>query len=316
MAETSDILFFPDDRKVTFEAGMTLLEASLKADIPHANACRGKGRCSTCRVRILAGGEALGPRSKAEEDMARRLQFDEGIRLACQCPVQAGLKVRRLVLDEEDMALTSQLSSPEPKGQQGGESIRETDLAILFSDLRGFTSFAEKLLPYDVIHVLNRHFLTMGRVIEEQSGWIDNTMGDGLLALFPGDSPQEACARAVTAGLNMLQANCANQAYLQNLFGETLDLGVGIHFGTVVRGPLGFGKGRRNTVIGDAVNLASRIESANKEAGTRLLVSETVLGHLQNGAGTRCRQGRTVELGLKGKSGCFSLVEILPAEGG
>ena len=98
------------------------------------------------------------------------LQFKPMIRLACQTRVTGNTTVRRLVLDDEDEELAVG-SMAEEFGEAAGE---ERQVAILFVDIRGFTSFAEKLLPYDVIHALNRYYYRMGRIIHLHGGVVDN----------------------------------------------------------------------------------------------------------------------------------------------
>src|SRR5262249_2958074 len=160
--------------------------------------------------------------------------------------------------DEDDLKLvdlTRQAGTVAAVGE-------EKRLTILFADIRGFTPFAEALPPYDVIHVLNRYFQQMDRVIESQGGCTDNYMGDGMLALFGMSDPGDASWRAVQAGLGMLEAVQRLQPYLQTVYGRSFDIGVGVHVGDVVVGAIGGPKRRRLTAIGDAVNLASRIEAA------------------------------------------------------
>jgi adenylate cyclase len=179
-------------------------------------------------------------------------------------------------------------------------------LAILFSDIRDFTAFSEAHLPYDVIHALNRYFTRVGAIISRHHGQIDNFLGDGIMALFGVDDPANAVLNAVQAGLEMLQAVQDMQPYFQAQFHTNLRIGVGLHYGEAVLGAIGSGDRRRLTAIGDAVNVASRVESANKEAGTSFLISQRA--YQQVGGLVVC--DRTVDLALKGKSGLFHLYEV------
>jgi adenylate cyclase len=184
----------------------------------------------------------------------------------------------------------------------------ERELAILFSDIRGFTSFSEPLPPHDVVHVLNRYFHVMGPAVTRFGGTIDNYMGDGLMALFgTRDGDGNRALQAVEAGLAMLQAMDDLKPYLEMAYGRSFDMGIGIHFGEVVVGSVGAVGQERITAIGDAVNLASRIESANKTAGTRMLISDAVLAQV----GARLRVGRTLSVAIAGKSGEYRLHEVL-----
>lgn len=293
----------PDDVRIVLEEDETVLSASRRAGVPHAQLCGGQGRCSTCRVVVTEGLGACAPRTSIEAGLASRLGFPDAMRLACQLRVHGDVGLRRLVLDADDLLLASQLA-PDSAGAKVGE---ERPYAILFTDLRGFTSFSEHRPPFDVMHVLGRHFLAMGRVVRAHRGVVNNTMGDGMLVLFDGTDPVDACGRGVRAALDMLRAQDRLGARLEALYGQRLDMGIGLHFGEVVVGVLRCGDEMRTTVIGDAVNLASRIEEANKTIGTRLLVSETVLAILAGSV----RAGRAAEIPLKGKSGTFRLHEIL-----
>jgi adenylate cyclase len=298
------IRILPDDILVEAEAGETLLEAALRAGIVHAYACGGHARCSTCRVEVSDGVDDCAPRTDAEQILADRLGFDRSLRLACQTVPQADLTIRRLVLDDDDIELVDQRR----RGEAGAAVGEERELAILFSDIRGFTAFSEPLPPHDVVHVLNRYFHAMGAPVTQSGGTIDNYMGDGLMALFGmDDSDGHPALCAVRAGLAMLDAMDALKPYLETAYGRSFDMGVGIHYGEVVVGSVGAIGRERVTAIGDAVNLASRIESANKIAKTRLLVSEAV--HEQ--IGPCLRVGRSLSVPIAGKSGEYTLYEVL-----
>ncbi|HTA64426.1 MAG TPA: adenylate/guanylate cyclase domain-containing protein [Xanthomonadaceae bacterium] len=298
------IRMLPEDMLVEAADGETLLAAALRAGIAHAHACGGHARCSTCRVEVKVGIDGCAPRTSAELSLAERLGFDDTLRLACQTVAQTDLTIRRLVLDDDDIALVDQRR----RGAAGTAVGEERELAILFSDIRGFTSFSEALPPHDVVHVLNRHFHAMGPPIARFGGYIDNYMGDGLMALFGlQDGEEDVALRAVQAGLAMLDALDALKPYLETAYGRSFEMGVGIHYGEVVVGSVGAIGRERVTAIGDAVNLASRIESANKIAGTRLLVSATVRDQI----GPLLRIGRSLSVPIAGKSGEYRLCEVL-----
>src|SRR5436305_8583209 len=189
----SRIFYVIQNRVIEAEPDETILQASLRAAIPHAHACGGHARCSTCRVQIVEGLDRCAPRNEKENELAARLHFSPEIRLACQTTVNGDVKLRRLVLDAEDIKLTAQPSRADATAPIG----EEKKLAILFADIRGFTPFAERLLPYDVVHVLNRYYYEVGRAISEHGGRIDNYMGDGLLALFGIDDTKEGGRQAL-----------------------------------------------------------------------------------------------------------------------
>src|SRR6266436_9991839 len=133
------IRILPDDRLVETQPGETLLDASLRAGIAHAHACGGHARCSTCRVEVSDGAENCAPRTVAEQALAERLGFAPHLRLACQTVAHADLTMRRLILDDEDVALVdlrARNAAPVTVGE-------ERTLAILFADIREFTAFSE-----------------------------------------------------------------------------------------------------------------------------------------------------------------------------
>src|SRR6266851_4332189 len=141
------VRFLPDELDVEALADETLLNASTRAGIPHAHACGGNARCSTCRVLVVDGIEHCGPRNNQEKEFAERLRFSPEIRLACQTQVTGNVRLRRLALDALDIEVICQLSEGESPSAIGDEK----QLAILFADIRNFTSIAEILPPYDVV---------------------------------------------------------------------------------------------------------------------------------------------------------------------
>lgn len=290
--------------KVIEAAGedQTLLEISRAAGIPHVAACGGNARCSTCRVVVVDHLENVEPRTPAEQQLAKRKGFDDNIRLACQTKVCGPVTVRRLVIDEEDMRMIQSDRSPNATG-------KDRRLAILFSDIRNFTPFAESHLPYDVIHILGRYFRKMGGPVLEHGGYIDKYMGDGIMAIFglSREDPADACLDAVSAGLGMLAALDDLNHYLKRQFDTTFRIGIGIHVGPVIIGEMGHPEKMQFTAIGDPVNIASRIESATKEFGASLLVSEDVCKLI----GERIEVGRRKQVNLKGKTGSHQLTEVL-----
>jgi adenylate cyclase len=184
----------------------------------------------------------------------------------------------------------------------------EKYIFIMFVDIRGFTAFSESLLPYDVIHVLHRFFHVMNEVIIKYNGYIDNYLGDGFMALFEVDDPEEREASAVKAGTEMLKAlKDQIHPYVEQLFGKSFEIGIGLHYGLVVAGTIGGGKNKKTTVIGDAVNFASRIESANKQIGSNFLISEDTYDKVSDIA----EIGRTIQLEIAGKTGTQTLYEVI-----
>jgi adenylate cyclase len=297
----TQIVYQPDGAVEENDLSLTVLEISRKHNISHTSACGGKARCSTCRVLILDGTDNVLPRNDAERQLAERKGFEENVRLACQARLSGPVALRRLVLDDKDETL-ARVDTPHSTG-------REETLAVLFSDIRSFTPFAEARLAYDVVHILNRYFYLMGEAVLGRGGRIDKYIGDGLMALFGvgKNDPATACRQAALSGLDMLEALADLNRYLGQYFGTTLEIGIGVHCGEVIVGEVGHPSRMQFTAIGDTVNVASRIESATKELGARLLVSEAVHAHLLG----RVVFGKDCSVSLKGKREPMKLYEVL-----
>ena len=265
----ANVTALPDN--IAFEVGAdeTLLDAALRSNVPFAHACGGRAKCSTCRVWVLDGLAALPDRNEAETTMADRLRLADEIRLACQLKPDGELRIRRLVLDETDLMMTSQLA--DSAATRCGEAKH---VAVFFSDIVDFTSISERLSPYDVMYLLNRYFAQVGEIIERNGGFIDNLIGDGVMAIFGVDDQPDAPLRSVNAALQTLATVDRLKPFFASMYGIDFDIRIGLHYGEAVIGTLGFTGHEHLTAIGDVVNVASRIEAANKEAGTRLLISE------------------------------------------
>ena len=147
-----------------------------------------------------------------------------------------------------------------------------SELAILMSDVRGFTSRSESIEPEHLVGDLNTYFTRMVQVVQEGGGVVDKFIGDGLLAVFGLDDPSGACDAAVRAALQMQEALAEINPSLRS----PMRIGVGVHRGPVISGLVGSPERLEFTVIGDAVNTASRLESLTKQVDAPVVVSATV----------------------------------------
>lgn len=287
------------------DLSLTLLDVSYKHGIPHMHACGGHARCSTCRVLVLENLDHVMPRNEAEASLAERRGFTDDIRLACQSRIDGDVIIRRLVVDECDANMV-QCETPRAVG-------REWCIAVLFADIRGFTPFTERTLPYDVVHILNRYFQVVGDAIIANGGVIDKYIGDAVMALFglDGGDPKAVCLQAIRAALGMREAVAEFNEYLARVFHEQLAVGIGIHFGPAIIGEIGHSGGRQRTAIGNTVNVASRIESESKVLGADLVVSEYVIDKVGDAVVT----GRSCTTNLRGTTGETRLFEILSLTG-
>ncbi|MEX2262569.1 MAG: adenylate/guanylate cyclase domain-containing protein [Bryobacteraceae bacterium] len=186
-------------------------------------------------------------------------------------------------------------------------------VTILFSDIRGFTSFCEEKDPAVVVGLLNRYMGDMVRVIVSHHGQVNKFLGDGILAIFSDEDGTEAGdhpRRAVACGIEMSRVP-----------GE-FKTGVGIHTGPAVVGNVGSADKMEYTVLGDTVNLASRLESLNKEYKTQLLLSEATKSELKTDietiflGGVQVR-GKTIPMNLYTVAGLYTapLKEVAVASG-
>lgn len=260
---------YPQGRVVEVERGVTVLEASQIAGIPHASICGGRGRCSTCRIRVWSGAEAQPGPSPEEGAVLARIGAAPGTRLACQLRPAADLAVAPLLPPNPSMREARRRGAGPPQGQ-------EREIAVLFADLRGFSLLAENRLPYDVVFVLNRYFEAMGRAIEAAGGHVDKFIGDGVMALFGvGGNVADGARQALDAARRMDLALAELNESLSTEIGQRLRIGIGIHAGPAIVGEMGYGRATGLTAIGDTVNVASRIEALCKPYGAELVVSDS-----------------------------------------
>lgn len=151
-------------------------------------------------------------------------------------------------------------------------------VAILFSDIRGYTSLSEDLSPHEVVSLLNEHFGAMSEEVQQFGGLIDKFIGDAIMVVFgdPGSPREDDAARAVQAAVAMVRRREEMNWKRQSAGLPPVKIGVGIHVGPVIMGHIGSERRLSYTVIGDAVNIASRLESATKDHHQTILVSEEV----------------------------------------
>lgn len=164
---------------------------------------------------------------------------------------------------------------------------QKVEVTVLFSDIRSFTTMSETTPPEKIVEMLNVHFTVMADIILKHNGTIDKYIGDAIMAFWgapvrTGDHADEA----VRAGQEMLEGLAeVNRILKERGFEHEVHIGVGINTGVVTIGNIGSDKKKNYTVVGDAVNLASRLESLTKEKGAPLLFSEYTYNKLSNKAG-------------------------------
>jgi class 3 adenylate cyclase/nitrite reductase/ring-hydroxylating ferredoxin subunit len=238
---------------------------------------------------------------EVEATLTERISLTGPIRLACQVRPTDDIMFRRLVLDALDLRIASQLDR-----RSDSKSGELKPVAIFFSDVVGFTTFSERLPPYDVMYILNRYFAQVGAIIERNDGYIDKFVGDGLMSVFGIEDQPDAPLRAVNAALETLGAVDRLQPFFASMYDIEFDVRIGVHYGDAVVGSVGAIGHERVTVIGDVVNVASRIEAANKDAGTRFLISEPLYEEVTGDV----EVSDFVRVRLRGTSDRITLYEI------
>ncbi|MGO6846318.1 adenylate/guanylate cyclase domain-containing protein [Rhizobium ruizarguesonis] len=260
---------YPGGEVIRVPRGFSVLEASRLGGLPHYAVCGGKGQCSTCRVQILGDYDSLPAPDKMEQTTLRRINAGPDVRLACQLRPNRDVAVAPLLVPATEAAL--------PANSQETSPGREREIAVLFVDIRHFTTMTETRLPFDVVFLLNRYFAIIGKAVEQSGGRLDKFIGDGAMALFGlNTAPEEACRQALNAAAAIVAEIEKLAAELADELALPLRIAIGIHTGPAVVGTMGYGRVRSMTAIGDTVNVASRLESAAKEFEAAIVISEPV----------------------------------------
>jgi len=298
------VLSYSDRKRVSAPAGLTVLEMSRIGGIPHASVCGGRGRCSTCRVRVGGPDRGLLPAPSTEEAaVLERVGAPESVRLACQLRPPPGRYRITPLLPANTGPVESYRRQPQA---HGGERY----VAILFADIRGFTSISEGRLPYDVVFLLNRYFRATGQAVQAAGGRLDKFIGDGVMAIFGLDSePQQACRQALDGARRMAAALDDLNESLSGDFDQPLRIGIGLHAGPAIVGEMGFERTSSLTAIGDTVNIASRLETLTKEFKVELVVSEELLDR----AGVDLADAPRHDIEIRGRQGRLAVRAVVKA---
>ena len=263
-------LSYGNGRTIRVPRGLTVLEASLRNNVPHASVCGGRARCSTCRIRIIGDCSTLPEPSQREAFVLGRVGTpDPSIRLACQLRPPTDLSFFQLFLPQT-VSASAHASSPARIGQ-------ERYLVSMFVDMRGSTKLAEKRLPFDTVFIVNRFLGAVSQAVIESGGRPNQFVGDGMLALFGlSASRQEACRQALKAA-TLIAANVDElNRFLAHDLREPIRFGIGIHGGEVIVGDIGYRDHMVFTALGDAVNVAARLQDMTKALACEAVVSDEV----------------------------------------
>jgi adenylate cyclase len=264
-------LSYGNGRTVRVPKGLSVLEASLRNNVPHASVCGGRARCSTCRIRVIGDCDALPEPSKREAFVLNRVGAgaDPAIRLACQLRPETDLSFFQIFLPQVTAA-TLRTSSPTRIGE-------ERYLVSMFVDMRGSTKLAEKRLPFDTVFIVNRFLGAVSKAVIDCGGQPNQFVGDGQLALFGlGSNPQTACRQALQAAAQIAANVDELNQFLSHDLREPIRFGIGIHGGEVIIGDIGYRDHMVFTALGDAVNVAARLQDMTKSLSCEVIVSEEV----------------------------------------
>ncbi|TQF33699.1 adenylate cyclase [Bradyrhizobium sp. UNPA324] len=263
-------LSYGNGKTVRVPKGLSVLEASLRHNMPHASVCGGRARCSTCRIRIIGDHATLPEPSQREAFVLTRVGTnDPSIRLACQLRPTSDLSFFQLFTPQTSAA-SAHASAPASIGQ-------ERYLVSLFVDMRGSTQLAEKRLPFDTVFIVNRFLGAVSQAVIENGGQPNQFVGDGMLALFGLTAdPQTACRQALKAASSIATHIDELNQLLSHDLRQPIRFGIGIHGGEVIIGDIGYRDHIVFTALGDAVNVSARLQDMTKTLACEAIVSDEI----------------------------------------
>jgi adenylate cyclase len=301
----------PNAGTVTARVGQTVLEGLRAAGVPHASVCGGRARCTTCRVRVGAGLDALPEPGDLEAAALRRIGADDNVRLACQTRPSRDLHITPLL-----PANASAADAQRP----GGIAGHEQSVAVMFIDLRASTKLGEARLPYDVVFILNQFFAEMSEALAETRGHYAQFSGDGLMALYGMESDVETgCRDALRGAVAMTRRLAALNERLADELAEGLRIGIGIHCGEAIVGTMGPPSSPNLSAIGDNINIAARLEAQCKNYGVALVISADAAGNAGIDLGAFDMheapvRGREAPVAVYAVPDPKSIAELIPAD--
>jgi adenylate cyclase len=254
--------------KIQSAVGPTLLEISRASSIAHTSACGGRARCGTCRVRITEGADTLPAPSIAERFTLARVKAPQDARLACQIRPTASLTVLRLVQAGNDTGVA------QPAAADGDDAATQRPLCLLYLRLRDIDHIARDRLAYDLIFILNEFFAAAGAAIDQNHGWVDKFLGDGLLAVFgqqrgleQGARDALRAARTIDLALDRFNEKVAAE------IGRPVQVSIGVHAGSFVIGRVELGKTSVVSVVGLGADVAQRLAGFAETKGWQAALS-------------------------------------------
>jgi adenylate cyclase len=260
------LLTHSNGRTVPISSGATILETLRANGIPHASVCGGRARCTTCRILVTKGLDALPSPSGLEAGALTRIGATPGVRLACQtCPTADIAVVPLLAAD----------ASAADGMVRGGLEGNERPVTVLFVNLRNSAALSEARLPYDLLYILNQYFAEIIRALKASNGHYAQFAGDGLMALYglTAKDPATGAADALRGSREMLARIDRLSSRLRGDLPCPLRIGIGIHFSEAIVGTMGPPGSQVISAIGETVNVCARLERLTKAYDCAVVVS-------------------------------------------
>jgi adenylate cyclase len=264
------LVTYPERRNVRVPIGFSVLEASRAGGVPHTSICGGRGRCSTCRIRVMACTAPVPEPHAGEQAVLDRVALRPPVRLACQLRPLGDIVVVPLLAPHRAADALGHREASRP-----GE---ERFVVVMVVDMRNSTRLAETCLPYDTVFIVDRFIGAVDAGVIEAGGRAAQFTGDGLVALFGIDSePEEACRQAIEA-LVRIGRNVAalNKVLIGVEMAEPIRFGAGVAAGEAVVGEVHYAGARGFTTLGNAANVASRLESLCKTYTCEAVIADDV----------------------------------------
>ena len=261
-------LTYPD-RTIRVARGFSVLEASLINSIPHAHVCGGRGRCSTCRIRILGDVTGLPVPSAAEQAVLERVHAAPGVRLACQLRPTSDITLVPM-LSPYATAVDAYRTGARLFGCRALCRHHVRRHARIEPSGREAPALRHRVHHQPFLNAVSSAVLSAG-------GEPNQVLGDGLLALFGMSGPPDvACRQAIAASAAIAARVESLNSALAHALVEPIRFGIGIHAGVTIAGAIGYERHAQFTVIGDPVNVAARLEALTKTLACEVLMSEEV----------------------------------------
>jgi adenylate cyclase len=262
----SPLLSHSSGRTVPILPGATVLETLRQNGIPHASACGGRARCTTCRILVTRGLDSLPAPSRLESGALARIGATPGMRLACQIRPTADLSV---------MPLVTANGSAAQGAIRGGIEGSERLITVVFVNLRDSEILGKAKLPYDLLYILNQFFHEMTKALDATNGHYAQFAGDGLMALYGLNvtDPATGASDALRGAREMLARIAQLNSRLRGDLRQPLRIGIGIHFGEAIVGAMGPPASQIISAIGESMNTCARLEGLTEKHDCPVIVS-------------------------------------------